>query len=96
MKLNPTRINQTLSQFDAQPLPETHPAMPQFNELFGEHTFFINENGLSIVEPDAPIDGQGKTGRVVKIASWIDESRSRLAPHEREFTDTVILFGKAA
>jgi len=33
---------QTLNQFEALPLPESHPAVPQFDQLFGEHTYFLD------------------------------------------------------
>jgi hypothetical protein len=40
MKLNSTQVKQTLSQFDAQVLPDDHPAVTQLSDLFGDHTFF--------------------------------------------------------
>jgi hypothetical protein len=30
---------------------EDHPVIPELNDLFGEHTFFLDHNGLNIVEP---------------------------------------------
>ena len=41
MKLTSVQIEQTLSQFQAQAIPEDHPVLPRLNELFGDHTFFI-------------------------------------------------------
>ena len=38
MKLTSTQIEQTLGQFEAEPIPEDHPMVPQLNEVFGEHT----------------------------------------------------------
>ena len=96
MKLTPARIERTLSQYDAQAIPDTHPVVPEFNNLFGEHTFFIDQTGLSIIEPIAPPEDGIEAARVVKLAKWIDESRSRLAPHERETTDLVVVLAKAA
>ena len=96
MKLTPTRIDRTLGQIDAQAIPPNHPALPQFNEMFGDHTFFLDGSGLTIVEPAEPhVDGM-ETGRVVKLAGWIDENRTRLTPHAREITDVVVVIGKAA
>lgn len=96
MKLTPVRIERALSQYDARAVPENHPVMQQFNSLFGEHTFFVDQAGLCIVEPTAPPESGVEAGRIVKLASWIDESRSRLAPHEREVTDVVVVLDKAA
>ena len=51
MKLTSTQIEQTLGQFEAEPIPEDHPMVPQLNEVFGEHTYFVNSDGLIILEP---------------------------------------------
>ena len=55
MKLSPELVERTLSQFDAQALPEDHPSLPELNRLFGEHTFFVDEIGLNIV---VPVEGE--------------------------------------
>jgi hypothetical protein len=47
MKLASTMIERTLDQFEAEPLAENHPAVPQLNQLFGDHTFFLDDNGLN-------------------------------------------------
>ena len=60
MKLTSTQIEQTLGQFEAKPIPEDHPMVPQLNEVFGEHTYFVNSDGLIILEPA----GSGLTGVV--------------------------------
>ena len=54
MKLTSAQIERTLSQFEAQAIPESHPVLTRLNELFGDHTFFIDSDGLSIVEPIDP------------------------------------------
>jgi len=51
MKLTSAQIERTLNQFEAQAIPEDHPLLPRLNELFGDHTFFIDSDGLNIVEP---------------------------------------------
>ena len=51
MKLTSAQIERTLSQFEAQALPEGHPLVPRLSELFGDHTFFLDSNGLNIIEP---------------------------------------------
>lgn len=96
MKLNAERIDGALTQFNAEALPQNHPVLPQFNELFGDHTFFINSYGLSIIEPIATRDDGVEIGRVVRLANWLDESRSKLSPHERETTDMTVLLSDAA
>ena len=94
MKLNTTQVERTLHQLHAQALPDTHPSMPELNRVFGEHTFFLDENGLHIVEPADPEEGE-QAGCVVKLASWQDASRTRLAAHPPEFSDVIVDLGPA-
>lgn len=91
MKLNSALVERTLTQFDAQAIPENHPVVGQLNSLFGEHTFFLDANGLNIVEPTGESDSGSQTGQVVKLAGWSDDNRTSLAPHEPEVTEVVIV-----
>jgi hypothetical protein len=93
MKLTNDLVQRTVSQFDAQTIPETHPALPQLSELFGDHTFFLDNNGLHIVEPDEATKRGVQSGRVVKLASWSDANHTSLSPHQPEATDIVVNFG---
>lgn len=92
MRLTSTQVERTLRQFDAQPIPDNHPALAQLNRLFGDHTFFLDGNGLSIVEPADPQAGV-EAGKVVNLASWSDPNLTTLAPHEPEPTDVVVALG---
>jgi hypothetical protein len=76
-------------------LPDNHPAVPQLNQLFGEHTYFLDGNGLHIVEPGKATDSGSQRGVVVKLASWSDSSRTSLAPHPPESTDLVVVLEAA-
>ena len=90
MKLSSQAVEHTLSQFEAQALPENHPAVAQLNQLFGDHTYFLDGDGLHIVEPTEPTDSGTQKGVVIKLASWSDASRTSLAPHAPEASDRVI------
>jgi hypothetical protein len=90
MKLNTTQVERTLSQFDAQALPDSHPVVPQLNSLFGEHTFFLDSSGLNVLEPDGTPEPEAQTGQIVNLAYWSDESLTKLTPHEPEPTGVVI------
>jgi hypothetical protein len=97
MKLTSAQIERTLRHFDAQAIPESHPLLPRLNELFGDHTFFVDSNGLSIMEVmTEPVDegtevaGGAHAVRVVNVADWSDETHSGLAVHEPEPTDTIV------
>jgi hypothetical protein len=91
MKLTSAQVEKTLSQFEAQAIPDGHPMIPRLSELFGEHTFFLNSDGLNILEPAA--DPSGVQARVVNLANWGDANLTTLAPHEPEPTDAVIELG---
>lgn len=93
MRLSSAHVERALSQFEAQAIPDNHPVVPQLNELFGDHTFFLDNTGLSIVEPaESPQEGV-RAGQVVNIANWKDDNRTSLTPHEPEPTDLVVVLG---
>ena len=90
MKLTPAQVERTLDQFNAQAIPEGHPVMTDLTDLFGEHTFFVNSQGLNIVEPTSPTNGAGDMGRVINLAYWADSTLTKLAPHEPELTEIAV------
>jgi hypothetical protein len=91
MKLTSAQIERTLSQFEAQAIPESHLMLPRLNELFGDHTFFLDSNGLNIIEPTAePAAPRIQAARVVNVANWNDATQSGLAAHEPEPTDAIV------
>jgi hypothetical protein len=96
MKMTSALVEQTLNQFEAHVIPDSHPAVPQLKGVFGDHTFFLSSGGLDIVEPvDAPgadPSGDGvQTGTVIELASWTDSNSTALAPHDPEPVGTVVL-----
>src|SRR5215475_3707475 len=93
MRLSPALVEKTLTQFEAQAIPENHPAMPELHRLFGDHTFFLDSSGLHIVEPTVGNDEGRQSANVVKLASWNDVERTSLAAHEPEPTDVTIELG---
>src|SRR6516162_3290643 len=93
MKLNSAQVQQTLGQFEARVIPDEDPVIAQLNELFGEHTFFLDRNGLNIVEPtEATAGAVAESAKVVNLASWSDDDPTGLELHEPEATDIVITF----
>ena len=91
MKLNSTQVEQTLTQFEAHVIPEDHPLVPKLNELFGDHTFFLDRNGLNILEPLEPDQSsQAHVCKVVCVADWNDADPPSLEPHEPVPTELVI------
>jgi hypothetical protein len=93
MKLNSAQVERTLGQRDARVIPDDNPVIPQLKELFGEHTFFLDQHGLNIVEPVAPAEPAAENAKVINLASWRDDSRSGLELHEPAATDVVVTLG---
>src|SRR5215472_11572818 len=91
-------VKRTLDQFEARALPENHPAIATLSEVFGEHTFFIDDEhtffiddkGLNIVQPAIRYDTGTELGQVVKLASWEDAACTSLKPHEPEPTGVMV------
>jgi hypothetical protein len=88
MKLNSAQVEQTLSQFEAQVVPDDHPMVPKLTELFGDHTFFLNSEGLNVVEPS---EMGARAGTVVSLANWTDAHLTGLVPHEPEPTEIIVM-----
>lgn len=91
MRLTSALVEQTLNQFEARVIPDSHPVVSQLKGVFGDHTFFLSSGGLDIVEPvNRPEDGV-QTGTVVELASWTDSNSTALAPHDPEPVGVVVL-----
>ncbi len=86
MKLTPMQIAATRDSMNATPLPDDHPVMGQLKDAFGEHTFFLDQNGLSVFveQSEVPEEVELPEGdpRLVLIAAWTDENRQALGPIE--------------
>jgi hypothetical protein len=93
MKLTSAQVERTLNQFQAEAIPDDHPVIPQLNNLFGEHTFFIDGSGLNIVEPADAGRAEPQAAKVVNLATWSDDNPTRLQQHEPELTDVVVVLG---
>jgi len=93
MRLNSDLVQRTLSQCEAQAIPDNHPSMPDLSRTFGDHTFFIDADGLHIVEPAMPSEDGHEAGQVVRVASWQDANRTSLVAHPPEPTDVVVELG---
>jgi hypothetical protein len=87
MKLNSEQVEHALTQFEARVIPEDHPLVAELNELFGDHTFFLDSNGLNVVEQNE----SAGAGTVVNLANWGDPQWTSLLPHKPEPTKVVVM-----
>ncbi len=92
MKLSSAWVDQTQNQFKVQMIPDDHPSAQKLVEVFGEHTFFLGETGLHVVEP-ASTDAGGGRGMVVKVAGWNDQQANTLEPQDPEVVGTLVVAG---
>jgi hypothetical protein len=95
MRLNETQVKQTLNQLNAQVLPDDHPAIGKLSELFGDHTFFVDESGLKVLDSPDPREGEAQTGTVISLADWNDGTFSSLNAHEPEPTGDVVVLAQS-
>ena len=90
MRLNAAQVKQTLNrmndldQTNTQVLPDNHPAVGKLSEVFGDHTFFIDERGLKILEPTGSMEAEAEAGSVVSLADWSDKTFSSLKPKKKK------------
>ncbi len=98
MKLSTSRVCQVIEQMEQEgafegtfAIPDDNPNIPTLNEVFGDHTFFLDSEGLHIIEPIELDGGEATEGQVVKLASWDDPTYTSLAPHRPEPTDIVVV-----
>jgi len=91
MKLSSAEVELTLTQFEAHVIRDDHPLVPKLSELFGDHTFFLNGDGLNVVELNESAHAGVPTGTVVNLASWRDAQLTSLTPHEPEPTKVVVI-----
>jgi hypothetical protein len=88
MKLSEAQVQAVEEQTGLQPIPEDNPAMQQLKDNFGDHTFYVDERGLYVLE--TPADDTDQThATAVQVASWADESCTALQAHEPMATDAV-------
>ena len=90
MKLNSTQIERTLSQFDALVLADDHPATAQLTKAFGQHTFFLDDKGLNVLELIETPHMEPENGEMINIAGWSDATLTKLRAHAPEPTGVVI------
>lgn len=95
MKLNPTQVSETLTQMDARVLPEDHPAVEKLSELFGDHTFFVDDSGLKVLESTESAESEAQAGSVVSLADWSDAASTTLRAHQPTPTGVVVVLSQS-
>lgn len=89
MKLTDAQAEHVAEQLAGQAIPDEHPNAPQLREAVGDHTFFLNNDGLHIIEPTD--SDAGSDASAVRIASWSPEQQGHLFLHEPQVAGAVTL-----
>jgi len=89
MKLNDEQAKVVEERTGLQPIPDDNPAMSQLKENFGDHTFYVDDQGLYVLEATEEESDQDDpaAAQAVQIASWTDENKTALQAHEPQATD---------
>lgn len=97
MRLSNAQVRDVLHQLDdAVVIPHENPAQPQLESVFGLHTFFLRQTGLHVVERGETAAPSSETAFIVRVADWVDQGHTRLAPSRPQVAKTVDIGPKLA
>src|SRR3546814_14492309 len=82
MRLSEPQMQRVQEETGASVVPEDNPSMPALKQNFGDHTFFLDAEGLHIwaAVSEEPAEDGKLVG--VRVAAWSREERTALVPHE--------------
>ncbi|MFQ5974015.1 MAG: hypothetical protein ACE5Q3_16945 [Alphaproteobacteria bacterium] len=82
MKLTNAQVQKLQEETGAQVVPRDDTLEKQLLEEFGDHTFFLDGDGLHVWEliEDEQVSAQKMIA--VQLAAWKDGQRTALIPHE--------------
>lgn len=94
MRLSGPQTQRVQDETGASVVPEDNPSMPALKQNFGDHTFFLDSEGLHIWESvdDEPSDDGKLVG--VRVASWSSDDKTALVPHEPAPSQVLEALGK--
>jgi len=75
MQLTDTQIKTVEKKTDLNAVKKEHTARGKLEEAFGEHTYFMNEDGLFVFVRAEEAD---ETAHLLAFAVWDEEDKSRL------------------
>ena len=78
MKLSAQQIADVRDTLGASPIPEEHPSLGQLQQAFGDHTFYLHEQGLSAFFGSDEIQMPEGGPKLMMLATWTDGDRTQL------------------
>ena len=94
MKLSDEQVKAVEENTGLKPIPQDNPAIERLQESFGDHTFYVDDRGLYVLET-AEDEAENDQATAVQVASWTDENMTTLQAHEPQATDVVLSLTRA-
>ncbi len=80
MKLTRAQADQVRENLDLDAIDESQDIQSDLESVLGEHTFFINDNGLFIFREQPKQDGANDQARLLVVAAWTNDDNKDLKP----------------
>lgn len=90
MKLTIEQIEGIHDQAGIDPIPQTEAVIDVLQHHFGDHTFYVDEEGLRVWESIDDEQAATEKLQAYRVASWADEEKNALVPHDPIPMDTVV------
>ena len=90
MKLSSAQIAAVEKATGANPLPGEDPATAKLSEALGEHTFYVDQQGLVILESPEAAATPDDTLEIVRVGRWVEGEQQQLALTPAERTGQVL------
>lgn len=89
MKLSTAQIAAVERATGANPLPEDNAAQVKLSEALGDHTFYLDQQGLVVFEQPADAKSED-TLEIVRVGQWTDDQQQELGLTSPQPTGQVI------
>lgn len=97
MKLTDQQVDRVRETTGLNPYPDDAPAAAELRSHFGDHTFYLDTNGLYIWEEEGAADGASRPATAIQIAAVTKDANGTpaLMVVEPQKTSAVIDLAKA-
>lgn len=94
MRLTSQQVAAVKQELGADALEEENPAMDSLRNLFGDHTFYVGEEGLLVFEEVDAVEPDDTRVQLVLVAAWTDDNKNALSPIDPQPTTIVVDLGR--
>ncbi len=94
MKLDDDQVAAVKRQTGADLIADDNPAIDTLRKVFGEHTFYLDQNGLLVPERSDGDSEADSVAEFVQVAVWQGEERDALQPIPPQATGYKLTFGE--